>query len=79
MQKPYVEYNYDEIVLDFIQIVAGTSAQDLMIGCELLFGAGLATRELALVGRKLTVKFTATPDLEKRYDLLTDTPAAGTF
>jgi hypothetical protein len=42
-----------------------------MIGCEILFAAGLASRELVLVKRELTLKFEATPALASRLKLLT--------
>ncbi len=71
MQKPYVEYDADEVIENFISEAAGTGTQEFMIGCEVLFAAGLVARDLALVGRKLTMKFQATPVLKQRLDLLT--------
>jgi hypothetical protein len=70
MQLPCVKYQADDIIIDFIHRAAGRGSQDVMIGCEILFAAGLASRELILIQRQLTMKFEATPPLASRLELL---------
>lgn len=72
MRRPTVDYDADEIILDFIQLSAGSGSQEIMIGCEILFAAGLASRNLILTGRLLTLQFAATPTLASRLQLLKD-------
>lgn len=71
MRKPDVEYQADESVLGLIRLATGSSSQDVIIGCEVLFAAGLASRELILIKRKLTLKFRGTPALASRLEQLT--------
>lgn len=71
MRKPDVKYQADELVLGLIRLATGFSSQDIIIGCEVLFAAGLASRELSLIERKLTLKFHGTPVLASRLEQLT--------
>lgn len=71
MRKPYVEYQADDVTIDFIRHVAGSGSQELMIGCEVLLAAGLVSRELTLIGRDLTMKFIATSTLANCLERLT--------
>jgi hypothetical protein len=66
MRKPDVTYNPDETIKKFIRKFVGSSDQDLMIGSEILFGAGLASRELTLLDGRLTIHFRASPAFESR-------------
>ena len=70
MRKPYVDYNADETIVDFIQLSAGHGSQETMIGCEILFAAGLASRDVLVTKYELTLQFTATPALASRLQLL---------
>ena len=54
MRKPYVSYSLDETITKFIRKVVGDSFQDRMVGSEILFCAGLASRELTLIDNQLT-------------------------
>ena len=75
MQKPYVNYDPDETIKEFIGKVVGSSTQDIMIGSEILFGTGLASRELTLSDGTLTINFRASPALKSRLESLqTDQP-----
>lgn len=69
MRKPYLKYQADKVITDLVHRAAGSGSQELMIGCEILFSAGLASRELTLVGRGLTMEFQATPALSTCLDL----------
>jgi hypothetical protein len=71
MRKPDVEYQADDIIIGFVRHAAGSGTQEVMIGCEILFAAGLASRDLILVERELTMKFEATPALATRLEHLT--------
>jgi hypothetical protein len=66
LRAPTVILNPDDTIKKFIEKAVGTSTQDLRIGSEILFGVGLALRELTLVDGKLTIHIRATPDLESR-------------
>jgi hypothetical protein len=63
MRKPDVYYQPDDVINSFIRNAVGSESQDVMIGCENRFAAGLASRDLVLVKRELTMKFEATPAL----------------
>ena len=45
-----------------------------MIGSEILFGPGLASRELTLLDGRLTIHFRASPDLKSRLKILQRDP-----
>ena len=70
MQKPYVMYDPDETIEEFIRKVVGSSTQDIMIGSEILFGTGLASRELTLVDGTLKIHFRAGQALKSRLETL---------
>ena len=70
MRKPDVTYDPDETITKFIRKVVGDSWQDHMIGSEILFGTGLASRELTLLDGQLTIHFRASPALKSRLDVL---------
>jgi hypothetical protein len=70
MRMPAVTINPDETIQKFIRKVVGSSFQDLMIGSEILFGAGLALRELTLLDGRLTIHFRASPALKSRLEIL---------
>jgi hypothetical protein len=70
MRKPNIKYNPDETVTKFIREVVGDTEQDCMIGSEILFSAGLASRELILVDGRLTIHFRASPALKSRLEIL---------
>jgi hypothetical protein len=50
MRTPTVTFSPDDTIKEFIRKVVGSSTQDMMIGSEILFAAGLASRELSLFG-----------------------------
>ena len=70
MRKPNVKYNPDETITKFIREVVGDTEQDYMIGSEILFGTGLASRELILLDGRLTIHFRASPALNSRLEIL---------
>jgi hypothetical protein len=47
-----------------------------MIGSEVLFGAGLVSRELTLLDGRLTIHFRAGPGLQSRLKALSNTGRA---
>lgn len=71
MRKPDVYYQTDDVINSFILNAVGSGSQDVMIGCEILFAAGLASRDLVLVERELTMTFKATPALASCLERLT--------
>ena len=76
MQKPFVKYDPDETIKEFIRKVVGSSTQDIMIGSEILFGTGLASRELTLSDGMLKIHLRASPALKSRLETL-QTDAGG--
>jgi hypothetical protein len=68
MRKPYVSYSLDETITKFIRKVVGDSFQDRMVGSEILFCAGLASRELTLIDNQLMIHFHASPALKSRLE-----------
>ena len=76
MRTPPVTFYPDETIKEFIEQVVGTSTQDIMIGSEILFGAGLALREVTLVKGRLTIHFHSTPALKSRLEALSKTDHA---
>ena len=66
MRKPEVMYDPDESIKEFIRGVVGSSTQHIMIGSEILFSAGLASREVTLLNGRLTIHFCASPALKSR-------------
>ena len=76
MRTPVVTFSPDDTIKEFIRKVVGTSTQDLMIGSEVLFGAGLASRELTLLDGQLTIHFRASPGLQSRLEALSNTARA---
>ena len=73
MRTPTVTFSPDDTIKEFIWKIVGNSTQDVMIGSELLFAAGLASRELTLFGGRLTIHFRATAGLETRLKALSGT------
>jgi hypothetical protein len=74
MRKPHVTYNPDETIAKFIRKVVGDTEQDCMIGSEILFGTGLASRQLTLLDGRLTIHFRASPALKIRLEILQRDP-----
>jgi hypothetical protein len=73
MRSPTVTFSPDDTIKEFIRKVVGTSNQDIMIGSEILFAAGLVSRELSLFDGLLTVHFQATAGLETRLKAISNT------
>jgi hypothetical protein len=73
MRTPTVTLSADDTIKEFIRNVTGGSTQDMMIGSEVLFAAGLAFRELSLLGGRLTIHFRATAGLKARLKAISDT------
>jgi hypothetical protein len=63
MRSPTVTFSPDDTIKEFIGKAVGSSNQDIMIGSEILFAAGLASRELTLFNGWLTIHFLATAGL----------------
>lgn len=72
MRTPTVTFSPDDTIKRFIRDVVGGSTQDMMIGSEVLFAAGLASRELSLLGDRLSIQFRATAALESRLKARSD-------
>jgi hypothetical protein len=70
MQKPFVMYDPDETIKEFIGNAVGSTTQDIMIGSEILSAAGLASRELTLADGTLRILFCASPALKSRLKTL---------
>ena len=76
MRTPVVAFSPDDTIKEFLRKVVGTSTQDVMIGSEVLFGAGLVSRELTLLDGRLTIHFRAGPGLQSRLKALSNTGRA---
>ena len=64
MRLPNVVLDPDEMIQQFIRKNVGTSSQDIMIATQVLFAAGLISREMTLIDDQLTLHFRSVPGLE---------------